>query len=100
MFDWISVIVAFLLAIIIYVVVARKKGMWPFGPKPEQPQPDQPKSDDIARALMAADDNKMKSILLFVLILVLLLIAMIISGMIRHRENTFMRYKFCSEMQS
>jgi hypothetical protein len=92
MLDWISVIVALLLAVIIYVVVARKKHMWPFGPKPE------PKSTDASHALITADDNKMKSILLFVLILVLLLIAMIISRMVKRKESSFMRYKFCGGM--
>ena len=91
MLDMISVIVAFILAIIIYVVVAKKTHMWPFAAKPAQP------ATPAAQALALTQDSKMKSILLFVLILVLLLIAMIVANMVRRKSSMFSSYHLFDE---
>lgn len=104
MLDWISILIAFLLAVVIYTVVAKKTHMWPFdvpndspSPKPSDPQPVAPvvpfgpgpvipssaiKSSDGC----ASANDKMRGILLFVLIFVLLLMAIIVSDMVGKKK--------------
>lgn len=94
MLDWISVLIALLIAIVIYTVMAKKMRMFPFdGPVlPPSVGPVIPggmKPDETAQA------NKMRSILLFVLIFVLLLIAIMMATMVKKKDKVVkaeMRY--------
>lgn len=103
MLDLISIIAAILLAVIIYVVVAKRGNMWPFdkvplvpiapGPVIPQPSPVKPAN---ALSFDAIQNSKMRNVLLFVLIFVLLLIAMIIANMVKSKKcSSPISFRYC-----